>query len=92
MVRSEVVSVLSSKLDLTATQTNEFINLFFDAIVEALAEEGRVEIRGFGTFTVRKYKSYEGRNPKTREKIAFLANRFGIKTTGGWPWLNRLLF
>ncbi|MES2614490.1 MAG: HU family DNA-binding protein [Bdellovibrionota bacterium] len=82
MVKSELVELISTKLDLTAPKSEEYINLFFDSIVEALTEEGRVEIRGFGAFTVRKYKPYYGRNPKTGEKITVAGKKLPFWKTG----------
>lgn len=69
MVKSELIETLASKADITTAQAEEVVEMFFGTIMDALATEGRVEIRGFGAFTVRKYKSYDGRNPKTGEKI-----------------------
>jgi integration host factor subunit beta len=88
MVKSELVELLASKADITAPQSEEIVDLFFDTISKALVEEGRVEIRGFGAFTVRKYKSYEGRNPKTGEKIIvpeknFLFGRLDLNCVKG---------
>jgi integration host factor subunit beta len=70
MVRSELIEILSAKADLNKSVAEEIVRVFFDEIVSALTTEGRVEIRGFGAFSVRKYRSYEGRNPKTGETIA----------------------
>lgn len=82
MVRSELIECISSKLDLTAQKSEEYINSFFDSIVEALIEEGRVEIRGFGAFTIRKYKPYNGRNPKTGQKITVAGKKLPFWKTG----------
>jgi integration host factor subunit beta len=46
------------------------VDLFFDEISSALAEGERVEIRGFCTFYIKEYESYNGRNPKTGEAVA----------------------
>ena len=70
MVRSELVTILSARADVTQTQAEEVVEFFFAEIVRAVTTEGRVEIRGFGSFSVRKYRSYEGRNPKTGKVIA----------------------
>lgn len=45
------------------------VNLFFGSIKEALKGEDRVEIRGFGSFSVKNYDGYTGRNPKTGVKV-----------------------
>lgn len=82
MVKSELVELLASKADITAPQAEEIVDLFFDTIAKALTEDGRVEIRGFGAFTVRKYKSYEGRNPKTGEKIVVPEKKLPFWKTG----------
>ena len=70
MVRSELVTILSARADVTQTQAEEVVEFFFAEIVRAMTTEGRVEVRGFRSFSVRKYRSYEGRNPKTGEMIA----------------------
>lgn len=82
MVKSELIDYIASKADITTVQSEEVVNLFFDSIIESLATEGRVEIRGFGAFTVRKYKSYEGRNPKTGEKICVPEKKLPFWKTG----------
>ncbi len=46
------------------------VHQVFDVMSEALKNHQRVEIRGFGSFEVREYQSYVGRNPKTGEKVA----------------------
>lgn len=70
MVRSELVTILSARADVTQAQAEEVVEFFFAEIVKAMTTEGRVEVRGFGSFSVRKYRSYEGRNPKTGKVIA----------------------
>jgi integration host factor subunit beta len=69
MVKSELVENLAERADITLAKAEEIVDLFFDAVSETLCRGDRVEIRGFGAFTVRVYKSYEGRNPKTGDKI-----------------------
>ena len=51
------------------------VNTIFDVMSEALQRGDRVEIRGFGSFEVRNYGSYTGRNPKTNEKVEVAAKR-----------------
>ena len=46
------------------------VNAVFDSMTEALARGERIEIRGFGSFVVKEYQAYQGRNPKTGEKIS----------------------
>lgn len=82
MVKSELVQIFSSKADLTEPQAEELVDLFFDTLLKAITEEGRIEIRGFGAFTVRKYKSYSGRNPKTGQKITVPEKKLPFWKTG----------
>ena len=70
MVRSELITILSARADVTQAQAEEVVEFFFAEIVRAMTTEGRVEVRGFGSFSVRKYRSYEGRNPKTGKVIS----------------------
>ena len=69
MVKSELIENLAERADITLAKAEEIVDLFFDSVTETLCSGNRVEIRGFGAFTVREYKAYEGRNPKTGEKI-----------------------
>ena len=50
-------------------QAEDIVNLMFEKMRISLVTGKRIEIRGFGSFTVKDYKSYWGRNPKTGEKI-----------------------
>jgi integration host factor subunit beta len=70
MVKSELIENLAERSDITLAKAEEVVDLFFDAITDTLCKGDRVEIRGFGAFTVREYKAYEGRNPKTGDKIS----------------------
>ena len=64
MNRSEMISVLKEEADLSRKDAETVTDLFFEMIVKTLARGERVEIRGFGSFTVNHYKPYTGRNPK----------------------------
>lgn len=82
MVKSELIENLAERADITLAKAEEIVDLFFDAVTETLCNGDRVEIRGFGAFTVREYKAYEGRNPKTGEKITVPPKRLPFWKTG----------
>jgi integration host factor subunit beta len=82
MVKSELIELIAAKADITSTQAEDVVNTFFNSIIESMTTEGRVEIRGFGAFTVRKYKAYSGRNPKTGEKIEVPEKKLPFWKTG----------
>jgi len=69
MNKSNLIAVFSDKANLSKRSAEQFVNLMVDAMVEALNNGERVEIRGFGSFVVRNYAAYNGRNPKTGETI-----------------------
>jgi len=65
MNKSDLVEALSEGEDLTRTKAEEVVNLVFSEMTNALAAGDRVEIRGLGSFKVKNYDEYKGRNPKT---------------------------
>ena len=69
MNKADLIYELSKKENLTEKQAGEIVNLIFDGFTETLTKGGRIEIRGFGSFSVREYKSYTGRNPKTGKTV-----------------------
>ena len=75
MTKSELIERISEKLKLPAGKAEAIVNCVFDSMVKALEEGEGIEIRGFGSFTVREYKAYEGRNPRTGETIKIAATR-----------------
>ena len=82
MVKSELIESLAERADITQAKAEEVVDLFFNSITETLAKGDRVEIRVFGAFTVRDYKSYKGRNPKTGEQIVVPPKRLPFWKTG----------
>jgi integration host factor subunit beta len=69
MKKSDVILALSEKEGLREQEAFEIVNLVFSGFTETLRKGGRVEIRGFGSFTVRDYSSYQGKNPKTGKRV-----------------------
>lgn len=65
MNKSDLIDAVSKKENLTERQATDIVNLIFKSFGELLTKGGRIEIRGFGSFVVRNYGSYAGRNPKT---------------------------
>ena len=69
MTKSDLIKALSIRESLNSKQAADIVNLVFDGFTGTLKKGGGIEIRGFGSFRVRKYKSYSGRNPKTGKDI-----------------------
>ena len=76
MIRSELVqSLAEANPDLTPRDIEMIVSCFFDQITERLAENGRVELRGFGAFSTRARDARTGRNPRTGETVEVTAKR-----------------
>ncbi len=69
MNKSNLVVDLAKETDLPLRKSEEIVNLAFETMSSALINGSRIEIRGFGSFLIKKYKSYTGRNPKTGEEV-----------------------
>jgi integration host factor subunit beta len=69
MVKSQLIEALAKHESLTLKKAEMAVNAIFENIVEALVGNERVEIRGFGSFKVKFYDGYKGRNPKTGDII-----------------------
>lgn len=69
MTKKEIVRTISEKIDLTQLRTKEIVQKTFDAIVETLVEDGRIELRNFGVFEVKPRAARKARNPRTGEKV-----------------------
>ncbi len=69
MNKSKLVDVLAKRENLTIKAAEEVVNTFFKEMEKSLVRGGRVEIRGLGSFKIKQYDSYNGRNPKTGKII-----------------------
>ena len=69
MNKAELIEALRNETGLAKNKAERIVEIFFDEITQALVNGERVEIRGFCSFHVKKYKGYSGRNPKTGESI-----------------------
>ena len=69
MTKSDLIEALAKKNNLTEKQAMDIVNLMFDGFTDELKNVGRIEIRGFGSFSVREYGAYKGRNPRTGNTV-----------------------
>ena len=69
MTKSDLINEIKNQAEISKKEAEMVVETFFKSIENALAMGDRVEIRGFGSFAVKKYKTYTGRNPKTGQKI-----------------------
>ena len=82
MNKSELVKALADQANISLDEATLVINTFVDSMKDSLLEGGRVEIRGFGSFKVKEYGSYAGRNPRTGEKVAVEPKRLPFFRAG----------
>jgi integration host factor subunit beta len=65
MTRRELIAAVAAAEGITVKEAEMVVRTVFGSIEEALTNEERVEIRGFGSFRIKEYRAYRGRNPKT---------------------------
>lgn len=69
MTKKEIVKSISEEIGLTQLKTKEIVQKTFDAIVETLVTDRRIELRNFGVFEVKKRAARKARNPRTGERV-----------------------
>ena len=69
MNKSELVDQLAINKDIPIKRAEEVVNLIFSSMTDAMVRGDRIEIRGLGSFVIKEYGTYTGRNPKTGEPI-----------------------
>ena len=83
MTKSELIDQLTNENDVLSKRESELIvNSIFDSIGDALVDGDRVEIRGFGSFTVREREAREARNPKSGDIVQISAKKTPFFKTG----------
>ena len=82
MNKSELVKSLAEQANISLDEATLVVNTFVDSMKESLLEGGRVEIRGFGSFKVKEYGGYDGRNPRTGEKVSVQPKRLPFFRAG----------
>jgi len=69
VTKKEIVKTISDEIGLTQLKTKEIVQKTFDAIVETLVEDRRIELRNFGVFEVKQRAARKARNPRTGDKV-----------------------
>ena len=82
MKSSDLINAIKDREDLSAKDAKRICDTFFGSIKATLATGQRVEIRGFGSFMVKDYKPYIGRNPKTGAQIEIPAKKLPFFKVG----------
>jgi nucleoid DNA-binding protein len=69
VTKKDIVRTISEEVGLTQQQTKEIVQKTFDAIIESLVRERRIELRNFGVFEVKPRAARKARNPRTGEQV-----------------------
>ena len=82
MTKSELVEAVAERRTISKNQAESVVNCIFDSMFAALEHSEGIELRGFGTFSVRKYKAYNGRNPKSGKVVSVPEKRLPFFRVG----------
>jgi integration host factor subunit beta len=74
--------MVANKLHLPKGKAELIVNCIFDSMEDSLKKGERIEIRGFGSFEIRHYKAYEGRNPRTGDPVGVQPKRLPFFKVG----------
>ena len=82
MTKSDLIEELSKQIDSPIQEASGIVNTILQTMTQSLVNGENIEIRGFGSFSVRHYDSYAGRNPKTGEKTVVKAKKLPFFKVG----------
>jgi integration host factor subunit beta len=82
MNKVDLIQALKDSNNLSKSEAETVINLFFNKMADALTQGDRVEILGLCSFFVKKYNGYTGRNPKTGEKVKIASKKLPFFKVG----------
>ena len=82
MTKTELIDALAEQQNISAKEAKSIVDTIIETMADALARGHNVEIRGFGSFQVRDYDAYTGRNPKTGAEITVAPKRLPFFKAG----------
>jgi len=82
MTKSDLISELSRRQNIPVARAESIVDAIFGSIEATLCRGERIEIRGLGSFELRAYGAYSGRNPRTGEKVAVKPKRLPFFKVG----------
>jgi integration host factor subunit beta len=82
MTKSDLIDVLCETQKMPKGRAELLVNVIFDSMEASLRRGERIEIRGFGSFEIREYRAYEGRNPRTGSSVAVKPKRLPFFKVG----------
>lgn len=82
MNKSELIKALSEEGGMALDDATYIVGIFFNSMKKSLMEGDRVEIRGFGSFKIKDYGGYSGRNPKTGQRVSVIPKKLPFFRAG----------
>ena len=82
MNKSELIKKLADETNIGLDEASDIVTIFVDTVKKSLLDGDRVEIRGFGSFKIKEYAGYTGRNPKTGESVTVKPKRMPFFRAG----------
>ncbi|MDD6088661.1 MAG: integration host factor subunit beta [Desulfovibrionaceae bacterium] len=82
MNKSDLIKALAERATISLDEAELVINTLVDCMKKALLNGDRIELRGFGSFKIKEYDGYEGRNPRTGEQVAVKPKRMPFFRAG----------
>ena len=82
MNKQDLANRFSEREGMSQAISKTIVDMFFDDMASNLIKGDRVEMRGFGTFKMKEYKEYAGRNPRTGEKVEVKSKRLPVFKVG----------
>jgi len=82
MTKSDLINHVSQLRNIPAARAESIVNAIFDSIESTLQRGERIEIRGFGSFEIRRYRAYAGRNPRNGAKVEVAAKNLPFFKVG----------
>ena len=82
MNMSQLIEELSERTGYHPHHTDRVVRIFFNSIKNAIAQKDKVEIRGFGSFNIKEYKGYKGRNTRSGEQVVVSSKKLPVFRTG----------
>lgn len=82
MNKSELIKALADKTGMPLDDATTMVQIFFNSMKKSLLDGDRVEIRGFGSFKIKEYEGYAGRNPKTGQTVDVIPKKLPFFRAG----------
>jgi integration host factor subunit beta len=82
MTKADLITIIANKLKFPSARAELLVGVLFDCMEQSMSRGEKIEIRGFGRFTVRQYRAYDGRNPRTGAIVPVKPKRLAFFKVG----------